>query len=118
MRPIGHLEVEERDGVALVRLFGEVDISNAETILERLAEAGLGVRGGLVLDLSQTEYLDSSWLFLVTRLSRTLATGGRGFLLVAPVQAPTRRMLDLINVQHVVGVAPDVGAAVAALGDR
>jgi len=115
MRPIGHLEVEERSGVALVRLFGEVDLSNADVIFDRLAAAGLGVRGGLVLDLSQTEYLDSSWLLLVTRLSRTLSTGGRGFLLVAPPQAPMRRMLDLIDIERMVGMAPDVGAAVAAL---
>ena len=115
MRPIGHLEVEERQGVALVRLFGEVDLSNSESILDRLASAGLGVRGGLVLDLSRTEYLDSSWLWLVTRLARTLTTGGRGFLLVVPPQAPTRRMLDLLNIEHVVGMAPSVSAAVEAL---
>jgi anti-anti-sigma factor len=115
VKPIGHLEVEEREGVALVRLFGEVDLSNSELILERLAAAGMGARRGLVLDLSQTEYLDSSWIWLVTRLARTLVTGGRGFLLVVPPQAPTRRMLDLLDIEHVVGMAPSVNAAVAAL---
>jgi anti-anti-sigma factor len=115
VRPIGHLEVEEREGVALVRLLGEVDLSNSDVILDRLAGAGLSARGGLVLDLTRTEYLDSSWLWLVTRLVRTLTAGGRGFVLAVPPQAPTRRMLDLLQVEHVVGMAPSVGDAVAAL---
>jgi anti-anti-sigma factor len=113
--PIGQLEVEDREGVALVRLVGELDISNSQLILDRLTAAGLGARGGLALDLSQTEYLDSSWLWLVTKLAHTLGSRGRGFILVVPPQAPTRRLLDLLDVKHVVGMAPSVSAAVAAL---
>jgi anti-sigma B factor antagonist len=112
---LGNLQIEERGGVALARLFGEVDLSNAEDVLMRLAAAGMVAPGGLVVDLSEAEYLDSAWMWLVTRLARKLGSGGRGFLLVVPPQAPTRRMLDLLAIQDVVGVAASVSAAVAAL---
>jgi anti-anti-sigma factor len=109
---LGDLQIEERDGVALARLFGEVDVSNSELILERLAKAGMGARRGLVIDLSEAQYLDSSWLWLVTRLARTLSAGGRGFLLAIPPAAPTRRMLDLLDIQQMVPLAPSVPEAV------
>jgi anti-sigma B factor antagonist len=113
---LGDLQIEERDGVALARVFGEVDVSNSELILERLAKAGMGARRGLVVDLSETQYLDSAWVWLVTRLARTLSAGGRGFLLAIPPTAPTRRMLDLLEMQQVVPLAPSVGDAVSMLG--
>jgi anti-anti-sigma factor len=112
---IGDLQVEEREGVALARLFGEVDLSNAQPVLARLTQAGLAAPRGLVVDLSETAYLDSSWIWLVTRLARALTSEGRGFLLVVPPQAPTRRMLDMLAIDELVPRASSVGDAVAAL---
>jgi anti-anti-sigma factor len=52
--------VSTLDGVPVARVQGEVDASNARTVCERLTEAVPNTAMGMVVDLSATEYLDSS----------------------------------------------------------
>jgi len=55
--PIGQIEVELADTVAVVRLLGEHDLSTAAQLAEHLQVlAGEGL--GLAIDLTETEFLD------------------------------------------------------------
>ncbi len=72
------VHVEERSGTLVARLTGEIDESNAPTIGRMLRERVLGRR--LVVDLSDTRYLDSAGIAMLESLRKAADLG----LVVAP----------------------------------
>jgi stage II sporulation protein AA (anti-sigma F factor antagonist) len=84
----------ERDGVRIVTVAGELDISNVAT----LAEATLDLTNeqlGIVVDLSAATYLDSAALGLLFKLRRSLQQRGQELRVVCAPASLTRRVLDL-----------------------
>ena len=66
------VDIEDAGAVRIARVIGEVDISNAGTLQERLMEAGSPEAAAVVVDLTKTEYLDSAGirtLFTVLAIS-------------------------------------------------
>ena len=72
---------DDVSGVDVVRLTGEVDLTNADDV-QRAVEATTSV--SVVLDLSQVAYLDSSGLRAIDRGHRHLVTERRALLIVSP----------------------------------
>jgi anti-anti-sigma factor len=66
------LEIGWRGGLLVGRLDGEVDLSNAAALQERILAALVGARG-LVLDLAGVTYLDSAGLALLSRIQMACA---------------------------------------------
>ena len=69
----------EQDGEALVvRAFGELDLSNAETLEVALRRAIASNGSGVILDLGGVSFLDSAGLRLVLMMAKqSLRNGGR-----------------------------------------
>jgi anti-sigma B factor antagonist len=83
------------DGVAVVWLRGEVDLSNAREVeYAILAEAGGASE--VVLDLSRVDYFDSTGMSVLYRLYKRL--DGR-LRLVASPSALVRRTLELAGIE-------------------
>ncbi len=61
---------EERDGVRILAVTGELDLHTAPQLEERLEE----VKGGLLVDLSNCEFIDSTGIGLIVRTWRRLDT--------------------------------------------
>ena len=100
------------DDASLV-VSGEVDMSNAHRVREKLLEAAERGGGALVLDVSGADYLDSAWFSAVQELAVSL--GGRGGLrLVCAPDAPARRLLELSGIERMV---PLHSSAATALGE-
>ncbi|WP_433305653.1 STAS domain-containing protein [Actinoplanes sp. CA-030573] len=51
-----------KDGTVVLAAVGEIDMSNAETFADALAEARTASDGVFVVDLTQVEYIDSAGL--------------------------------------------------------
>jgi stage II sporulation protein AA (anti-sigma F factor antagonist) len=67
-RGLGSLEVEqETSGATVVRLVGEIDISNAEALGVELDHVIDGAGDRLVVDLGALEFMDSSGIALLLR---------------------------------------------------
>jgi anti-anti-sigma factor len=66
-----------------------------------------------VLDLSETEYLDSSGVRLIFELSRRLARRGQKLELVVPNHSVVERVLVLTEVHRVVSISSSVDAVLA-----
>ncbi len=111
MSELATVTFERRDAAMLARVTGELDMSNAETIRERLAEAGGG--GPLVLDLSAVDYLDSAWLAAMDRLARAIPGERGGLRLVCPPGAPGRRALEVAGVDEILPLHATVDEALA-----
>jgi anti-anti-sigma factor len=82
----------------VVRLAGELDLSNVDEIEGRLLAA---LRPGhvLVLDLSQLGYIDSSGLGVIERL-----THRTDLRLVLPAEAVIARTITITGLDQLVGV--------------
>lgn len=75
----------DREGADVVRLSGEVDMSNAGEIAEALAATA---SDRVILDLTGLRYVDSAGIREIDEAHRRLASTGRALVLVAPPATP------------------------------
>jgi anti-anti-sigma factor len=111
MAPLERLGFEPLGDVVLARLGGQVDLSNAPSVQERILGAVPNTACALVLDLSETEYLDSSGVRLIFLLAERLGSRGQRLELVVPDDSAVRRVLVLTEVHQVVPMSASVAAA-------
>lgn len=107
------LALERIGAVVVAHMAGEVDLSNAESITERLVDAVPNTATALVLDMSETGYLDSSGVRMVFELAQRLRTRGQDLVLAVPEGAHIRRVLLMTEVERVVPMATSTDAAVS-----
>lgn len=112
---VASVRVEERDGIPVVIMTGEVDIVNAAEIGGQLFGAAPNSAVGLVVDLSGVSYLDSRGVHLLFELANRLRTRHQQMQLVVPARALIRRVLLLTHVDAVVPLQQSVDEAVRAL---
>lgn len=104
----------ERTGQAVVvKLAGEVDVTNAEYVREEITAAVSNDTHAVVIDLSDTQYLDSAAIELLFELSRRLGRRRQELRLVVPQGSPLSRVLTLTDVGSVAPVHLDLAAALA-----
>lgn len=88
-------ELWRGDDVVGVHVVGEVDASNVGALRRVLAEGLVAGQREVVLDLSATEYLDSSGTALVANLAVELQARRGGLAVVAPTGSLARRVFEL-----------------------
>jgi anti-sigma B factor antagonist len=108
------LQFSEHGDAVVARLAGEVDLSNASSVKDRLLHAVPNSAAALVLDLSETAYVDSSGVRLIFELAERLRSRGQRLELVVPDDSRIKRVLLLTEVQQVVSISSSLGGA---LGD-
>jgi anti-anti-sigma factor len=114
MTDLAQLELSgEDEDVVVARLSGEVDLSNAAVVGDELTAAVPNSALGLVLDLTATEYLDSSGVHLVFELAERLRRRQQRLLIAVPASAPIRRILRIVELDDTVPVTAAVDEAVA-----
>jgi anti-anti-sigma factor len=104
------VDVDAPDGTVwpVVRMTGDIDLSNVEALGRRVESAVSNRARGLVLDLSGVTYLDSTGLRLIYRLARRLGDRQQRLRLVVPDGSRILRVLTLAGVGTVAQMAPDV----------
>jgi anti-anti-sigma factor len=113
-RGLVEIERNEHDGVRVVAVAGELDISNVAA----LAQATFDLPNealGMVLDLSATTFIDSATIGLLFDLHSALARRGQPLRVVCSQGAPARRVLDLMSFDSDALTEQDSAAAVAAI---
>jgi anti-sigma B factor antagonist len=96
---LAEVQFEERDGNPVARIRGEVDMSNVSQLSTTLQNAVAQSAAGLVLDFSQTNYLDSAGLQFIFDLGKRLRDRGQRLYLVVPAKSPVGAMLDIVRVE-------------------
>ena len=106
MSALARVSLEEGGGdeVIVARVSGELDLASAPTVGDQLAGAVPNSALGLVVDLTETTYLDSSGLSLIFDLSERLRRRQQKMCLVVPEDAPLRRVLDIVNAGETVPI--------------
>ena len=103
--PLENLEIRSAGDVVVAVVSGEVDLSNADSVRERLLGGVPNRAAGLVLDLSATHYLDSSGLRLIFELADRLQRRGQKLGLVVPGDSVIRGVLVLTEVEQVAAMS-------------
>jgi anti-anti-sigma factor len=109
------LDIRTEDGVVIAALSGEIDLANARAIGSLVTGSVPNDATGLVIDLSDVTYLDSSGVHLIFDLSERLSSRQQRISLVVPDGSRIRRVLDLVNVRALLPVAPTAAEAVEAV---
>jgi anti-anti-sigma factor len=115
MNPLADLTVESVAGVSVLELSGEIDVSNASQVSNRISELTAGEAGGLALDLTRVEYLDSSGLRMLLNLASTLADHGRELRVVVPPGSFIASLMETTGVDGILSVHASRDEAVSAL---
>ena len=113
MDTLSNIDVRDDDGVIVARLEGEVDLSNARELGNRLTAAVPNAALGVVIDLSGTTYLDSSGVHLMFELAERLGSRQQQLRVAVPETAPLRRVLSVVHLDSTVPIAGSVDEAVA-----
>jgi anti-anti-sigma factor len=112
MTTLEQVDIELRGTVLVAHVSGEVDLSNAGSVTERLVEATPNSATAVVLDLSGTRYLDSSGVRMLFELAQRLRNRGQELKLVVADESHVRRVLLLTEVEQVVPLSSSVDAAI------
>ena len=106
------LEIDQTGSAVVARLGGEVDLSNAGSVTDQLLDAMDNAAARLVLDLSGTDYLDSSGVRMIFELAHRLRMRRQDLRIVVPEDSSVKRVLVLTEVERMVPLASSVEAAV------
>jgi anti-sigma B factor antagonist len=112
---LSEIEFDDRAGVLIARISGEVDGSNAVELGRALGEALPSSAHGLVLDLSAVAYLDSAGIELLFGLARRLGDRRQRLRLGVPSRSPVRRVLEICDISSVAPMADSAEAAADAM---
>jgi anti-anti-sigma factor len=109
---LADVQFEDHAGSPIARIRGEIDMSNAGELGVTLQNSVVQSAAGLVIDFSETEYLDSAGLHFVFELGKRLRDRGQRLYLVVPQASPVSAVLDIVNVDS---LAPRCESLEAAL---
>ena len=118
MSRLAELEFEDRGGVRVARLSGELDLSNVADVGDALAGGVPDGAAGLVVDLSRLTHLDSAGVRMLFDVRRRLAQRRQEIALAVPERARIRDVLELVAVRETIDVLADVDAAVGTVRRR
>ena len=111
---LAQLHFEELgDDAVVVSISGEVDDSNAAELRRAVAARLSPGARLLIVDLSDTAYLDSTGVELVFELARQLAARRQELGIVAPAATGVRRVLELCDISSVARLVEDRAELVA-----
>jgi len=109
------VQFEFREGVVIARVLGEIDMSNTADLRSAITEATPTAAAGVVLDLSDVDYIDSAGIHLLYRLGEVLRNRGQALRVVVPPTSPTSDALRLAGVKRHVDVVGELDEGLRAV---
>lgn len=107
------------DGIHVVGIRGELDLSTAAELEPSLEEIVSSGDAALLIDLTECEFIDSTGIALIVRAWQRLDgagnAGGRGRVAVCTGNDQVQRVLDVTGLQSSIAVFEDREAALTAL---
>jgi anti-sigma B factor antagonist len=105
------------DGVVVLELAGELDVAAASVLRERFEAALARGSRGIVADMTQLTFADSSALRELLRADAAARAAGKRFV-PAALPAVIERLLELTRARELLDVAPSVEEALTRLDGR
>ncbi|MFI7382554.1 STAS domain-containing protein [Streptomyces sp. NPDC049813] len=99
-------------GVRIITVSGEIDHQSGAPLRESMLTATAGQAPRVVVDLAAVTFMDSAGLNILLLAHRRTSEAG-GWLRLAGAGAGVRRVLQIVGVDTVLHLYPDVATAVA-----
>jgi anti-anti-sigma factor len=112
---LGDVQISHAPGAIVARLVGEIDMSNADDLGASVIGATPNGARGVVLDLSEVEYLDSAGIYVIHGMRASLQARGQNLVLVVPPRSPVHDALRLSGAERPGEVVEDHAAGLRAL---
>jgi anti-anti-sigma factor len=104
-------EIEKVGGAPVARVDGYIDAANAAAIHDHLGD-GLGPDAlSLIVDLSDTRFIDSAGIDMLLRLSNRLNHRRARLILVIPDRSPLKRVAAIVGLPMVITIHPSLKEA-------
>jgi anti-sigma B factor antagonist len=87
-----------------VKVQGEIDLTNAVEVRDAISRVASADATVIVVDLSQTAYLDSSGIAMLFRLAERVSERRQELRVVVPPDSPLRAALELTNLPQTIPV--------------
>lgn len=107
------IEVEDGPDALLIRVSGEIDVTNVGHFSDELHRAAANGAGVVAVDLEGVTYLDSAGIRTLFEFARTLEMARQDLVLVVPEGRPLRRLLSITGMAQVARIVPSVDEAIA-----
>jgi anti-sigma B factor antagonist len=105
------VRVEDHEGWAVARASGDLDLTTAPRLRERVVQVVTGGQPRVVLDLQDVDFVDSTGLgVLVGLLKRTRSQGGD--LRLVSTRSGLRKVLELTALEHALPLSDTVDDAI------
>jgi anti-sigma B factor antagonist len=108
--PIFDLTVSRHGSSVVIAASGEIDLESAPALAASLAQVTDAGAGGVVVDLTDVEFLDSSGLTALVTGARNLKAKGIPFHVVVPDANTIRKVIEITRLTeplHVVSTLED-----------
>ena len=103
------------DALVTIALHDEIDLSNAAQVRAEIIEALPNSTLGVVLDLSDVDFLDSAGIRLIFEIARATDARGQSLRLAVPDGSLPGEVLGHVAVSDAVPIDPDADSALEAL---
>ena len=104
MTDLARVEAGTVNGTETVGVHGEIDLSNAAQVRDAIGAAIPDHTAVVVVDLSDTAYLDSAGIAMFFRLGERLRYNRQELQLIVPPDAPIRKVIRLTQLDQLVTV--------------
>ncbi|WP_328999494.1 STAS domain-containing protein [Kribbella sp. NBC_00709] len=108
MTPHAVVDARTSNGIQVVRICGEVDLTNAIEVREAISRIASHDVPAILVDLTETTYLDSSGIAMLFKLAERLNERRQQLRLVVPPTSPLQAALNLTNLPQTIRVQPTV----------
>lgn len=105
------LEIERIDGVPIAHLEDDLDAGNAGPVRRQLDNALGPDDSSLIVDLSDTRYLDSAGIDMLLRLSDRLDHCRAKLILVISGTSQLQRLAAIVGLPEAISVQPTLSEA-------
>jgi len=112
---LARLSFESDGDVELAHLAGEVDASNVEELSETLLQRVSNKARAVVIDLTETSYIDSSGISLIFDAAARLRNRRQELRLVVAPRSFVAEVLAAVSMQESVAIDPAVADALRAV---
>ena len=116
MPELARLSFENEGDVRLAHVAGEVDASNVDDLTTQLLDSVSNDSRALVLDLTETSYIDSSGISLIFDAAARMKNRRQQMRLVVSPKSFVGEVLAAVSMADSVPIDPEVGQALRAVG--
>ncbi len=106
--PLARTTVDRDAGAVTARIRGEIDVSNAAAIGQKIQSAAEGC-DSLRVDLTEVSFIDSAGLRMLQHLERARDGARTRFSVTVQPDSTVRQLLEITALDRVITVEPEPG---------